>query len=81
MTPEGRPVDQVIRRIRELPQLSADSLDAVEFVTDLEEEFGAETVNRALLELHFLSRPKHPEGSPRKPSQSPGPLWDRELDG
>jgi hypothetical protein len=64
---------------------SADSLDMIELIMELEEEFDKETVKWALRYAQALAsqdslaqRPRHPSPSS---SEGPDPLWDRELDG
>jgi acyl carrier protein len=83
----GVPVDQLKGGVypnRPLFDL-ADSLDMIELIMELEEEFDKETVKLALRYAQALAsqdtlarRPRHPSPSS---SEGPDPLWDRELDG
>ena len=64
---------------------SADSLDTIESIMGLEEEFDEETIRWALRFLEALAarfdgarRPKPRSGPGPK---VPDPLWDRDLDG
>jgi acyl carrier protein len=64
--------------------LSADSLDAIELVMELENEFDEETIRWALRYIEvFAERPntRRSQGSSRPQSGGSDPLWDRELDG
>ena len=64
---------------------SADSLDTIESIMGLEEEFDEETIRWALRFLEALAarfdgarRPK-PRSGPGP--EGPDPVWDRDLDG
>jgi hypothetical protein len=63
----------------------ADSLDTIELIVELEEEFGKDTVRWALRYVEALV--ERPEVVRRlKPGMGPepggpDPLWDRDLDG
>ncbi len=71
-------VDDVVRRLSSIQELGlADSLDTVELVMDLEEEFGKEPVKRA---LRILEARGVVLGS-SQPYEESDPMWDRELDG
>jgi hypothetical protein len=58
----------------------ADSLDAVELVMELEEEFGIETVRLAARFIE-ASRTHRSKGKLTSSSIEADPLWDREFDG
>ena len=83
----GVPVDRLMGSIPSpLPVLdSADSLDTIDLMMELEEEFDEETIRWALRFLEALDarfdgarRPK-PRSGPGP--EVPDPLWDRDLDG
>jgi acyl carrier protein len=69
----------------ELPLLdSADSLDTIELIMELEEEFDKATVMWALRYIQVLAARTHSARRSNVPalrSQKMDPLWDRELDG
>jgi hypothetical protein len=82
----GVPVAELKRRVT--PDLgipaAMDALDRVELVTELEDEFGEETVRWALRYVDVLaarSAPGEPAGPPAPQGDGRGPLWDRDLDG
>ena len=83
----GVPVDNLTGYIPSpLPVLeSADSLDTIELIMELEEEFDEETIRRALRFMEALAarsdvaRRSKPGTGPRP--EGPDPLWDRDLDG
>ena len=82
----GTPVAELKRQMTprlHLP-VSMDSLDRVELVMELEDEFDDETVRWALRYIEVLAQ--RPESRlSDEPSTLPiggrDPLWDRELDG
>jgi hypothetical protein len=74
---ERKLVDEVIDRITFAQGCDFDSLDTVELVMDLEEEFGAEPVKWA---FRFLEARGIVLGS-RQPFGEKDPMWDRDLDG
>jgi acyl carrier protein len=83
----GVPVDCLTGHIISLlPDLnSADSLDRIELIMELEEEFGKEVVRWALRFMEALAQ-RHDVAHRSKPRTGPGPegpdpLWDRDLDG
>src|SRR5438067_10181771 len=69
-------INEVIERLRLFEDFDLDSLDTIEAVVDLREEFGATIVDRAIRQW---------EGRPTiGGAQPPGerdPMWDRDLDG
>jgi hypothetical protein len=78
LIPDPR-VAEVVALMTDLPE-GGDSLDMVELIVELEDEFGEDTVRRAhlFIEASAARRSKPATGS------SPGgddPLWDRDLDG
>ena len=98
MIPDKR-VAEVVSRLTEVPEdqltgsipspwpilNSADSLDTIESIMGLEEEFDEETIRWA---LRFMEALAARSGVARrsKPGMGPGPavpdpLWDRDLDG
>ena len=83
----GVPEDQLTGSIPSpLPVLdSADSLDTIELMMGLEEEFDEDTIRWALRFLEALAARSDVARRP-KPGTGPGPavpdpLWDRDLDG
>jgi acyl carrier protein len=83
----GVSVDQLKAGIHPNPPLfdSADSLDMIELVMGLEEEFDKETVWWALRHAEAVAAQAYLDRRSRSPSpprpKGPHPLWDRELDG
>jgi hypothetical protein len=83
----GVPVDQLTASTPSpWPVLeSADSLDTIELILELEEEFDEETIRwalrflEALAERHDVARRSKPRTGPGP--EGPDPLWDRVLDG
>jgi hypothetical protein len=83
----GVPVDRLMGYIPSpLPALdSADSLDTIELIVELEEEFDEDTIRWALRYIEALA--ERSESARRsKPGMGPepeaaDPLWDRDLDG
>ena len=64
---------------------SADSLDTIELILELEEEFDKETIRWALRYVEALTdralvTKQAKNLSPPRP-EVPDPLWDRDLDG
>src|SRR5271155_2330134 len=98
MIPDDR-VAEVVSRLTGVPRVelmrgkpqklplfcSADSLDTVELILELEEEFDKETIRwalryvEALTDRSFLTK-QAKDSSPPRPDV-PDPLWDRDLDG
>ena len=83
----GAPVDRLMGYIPSpLPVLeSADSLDTIELMMELEEEFDEETIRWALRFMEALAA-RSDVARRSKPGMGPGPavpdpLWDRDLDG
>ncbi len=78
----GVPVDQLNRGLPpNLPLVGArDSLDTIELLMELEEEFGEETVQWATRYIEALSARNAGRSTPSGPD-APDPLWDRDLDG
>jgi acyl carrier protein len=70
-------IAEVVRRITLMQKLGLDPLDTIEFVTELQEEFGIRVVHQAisLLEMQKKCDRSRPKGG------EPDPMWDRELDG
>ena len=69
----------------ELPLLNlTDSLDKIELIVELEEEFDKETIRwalryiEALTDRSFLTEQAKNRSTPRL--EVPDPLWDRDLD-
>lgn len=82
----GVPREELKRGIPpELPVfVSADSLDRMELILELEEEFDEETVGWALRYIEALAeRSETRRSKGQMPSRSEGPdsLWDRHFDG
>jgi acyl carrier protein len=83
----GVPVEQLKAGVRpSLPLFgSADALDSIELIVELEEEFDKETVRWALRYAEALVTQADSARQTKHltPRQSSGlnPLWDRELDG
>lgn len=71
------PLVDVIRRIVQSRESDPDSLDSVEIVLELQQEFGIGIVNQAVRIL--ANRPK-PNASPPSSGEI-HPLWDRDQDG
>lgn len=70
----------------ELPMIgSADSLDTIELIMELEEEFDKETVKWAFRYIEALAAPARLPRRPKRlnslPTESSEPLWDWDLDG
>jgi acyl carrier protein len=98
MIPDER-VAEVVSRLTGVPKLelmrgtptklplfcSADSLDTIELIMELEEEFDKETVKsalryaQALADRAVLTKQANDPSPPR--FEVPDPLWDWELDG
>jgi hypothetical protein len=74
---EQKLVEEVIERITVLQQARRDSLDWVEMIVELQEEFGTEAVRWA---CRFLVARGMAEDR-RMAEAARGPLWDRDLDG
>lgn len=70
-------IDDVIRRLTLMRDLDADSLDTLELMVNLEEEFGTEPVKWA---FRFLEARGVGPGTRRLFGKS-DPMWDRDLDG
>jgi acyl carrier protein len=69
-----------------LPMIgSADSLDTMELILELEEEFDEETVNWALRYVEALATPAHLSRRLKRLNslrpENSDPLWDWDLDG
>ncbi len=81
----GLPVDQLTGPSPStLPSLpTTDSLDTIELVMELEEEFDEETIRWALRYIEALSARLDDDrrSKPGPRSGDPDPLWDRDLDG
>jgi hypothetical protein len=75
--PEAR-VAEVARRLTSRPE-AMDSLDAVEEILDLEEEFGSETVRRAIRFIEAFGTSSTTQFKPA-PSKTSDCLWDPDLD-
>jgi acyl carrier protein len=69
LSSEQKRINEAIGRIRQIEQLDTDSLDTVELILELEDEFGGKIVNLAISKIKV-----------HKIGQS-HPLWDRDLDG
>lgn len=75
-TPKGnRTIDEVIGKWREFSKLDPDSFDEIEFLHELEQEFGVETVTKSTRIL------AEEYDAPNPPPGGSDPLWDKELDG
>lgn len=70
-------IADVMRRITGMQKLGADPLDTIEFIVELEEEFGPGVVEQAI----SLLEEKKKRGRSQPMGGEPDPLWDRELDG
>src|SRR5262245_22557005 len=68
---------EVIGRLSAIQDCGADSLDLVEMIDDLCEEFGDGIVHQA---IRLLEARRKADG-PRASSTASDPLWDRDLDG
>ena len=82
----GVPVEQI--KAQGTPDLrlpdSMDSLDTVELVAELKEEFDEETIRWAVRYIQALTERAEVRRSKRSmlsQPDCPDPLWDRELDG
>jgi hypothetical protein len=73
---EQRLVEEVIQRIDQMDGSDPDSLDRVEIVLELREEFGTEAVTWA---FRFLEA-KRAASDARASLREKAPLWDRDLD-
>jgi hypothetical protein len=80
MSHQRRPIDEVIDRISEMQTLDLDRLDKVEFVADLQEEFGIETVHQAVRMIKGRGE-RAKVDQPKARPDAADPLWDRDLDG
>ena len=83
----GVPRNELMRGIpSELPLLKlTDSLDKIELIVELEEEFDKETIRWALRYIEALTDravlTKQAKDSSPPRLEVPDPLWDRDLDG
>lgn len=81
----GLPVESLTGHITSsLPALQpTDSLDTIELIMELEEEFDEDTIRWALRYIKALAA-RSDDARRSKPGPRPGdpdPLWDRDLDG
>lgn len=83
----GVPRDELKRRIAAKRPLviPGDSLDVVELIVELEEEYDKETIRCALRYLDAcgvrVSPALRPDDPPTPAFEYPDPLWDWDLDG
>jgi acyl carrier protein len=83
----GVPTDELKNGIPPAQPLfkSEDSLDAIELVVELEEEFDKKTIRLALRYVEALASPDRLAQRSKRPnsirSDDSDPLWDRDLDG
>ncbi len=83
----GVPRDELKKGIpSELPMIgSTDSLDTIELIMELEEEFDEETVRWALRYIEALAAtarlPRRPKRLNSLRPENSDPLWDWDLDG